>query len=175
VSVPELAHISPVADKLLEYCALKSIPVVVDSKKPWWVHRSDFTAVLPNEIEWNAVKVSPEDLSLTNPHVSYIITRGAGGISLYRGSDNINLPAFAENPVDVIGAGDSVTAAFMVRYLDDVTDKELMRFVNAAGAAAVSNRGTHAVTLNEILSIYERNLLWQKESELSQKTQRSNQ
>lgn len=77
-----------------------------------------------------------------------IVTRGAQGISFYRGKESFHLPALPVNVVDTTGAGDSVIGAILYRLsqlgtiaisIDEWHD--ILRFASATAACVVEKAG----------------------------------
>jgi bifunctional ADP-heptose synthase (sugar kinase/adenylyltransferase) len=83
---------------------------------------------------------------------SLLVTHGKDGIDLYNrdGSVAIHEPAVAKSIWSVAGAGDSVLAALVVRYLETRDIQSSMSFAMKAASVAVSRPGVVAVAREEV-------------------------
>jgi D-beta-D-heptose 7-phosphate kinase/D-beta-D-heptose 1-phosphate adenosyltransferase len=81
-----------------------------------------------------------------------LVTRGKDGIDLYAndGSVVVHENAVAKDVWSVAGAGDSVLAAFVIRYLETLDVQTSMAFAMKAASVAVSKPGVVAVTREEV-------------------------
>ena len=80
------------------------------------------------------------------------VTRAANGLQIYRkGYPACNLPAFCQNPVDVLGCGDALLTAMAASLLGGA-DYELAGYIGSLAAAIAGNTlGNHAVGSNQII------------------------
>lgn len=131
---------------MIDNARARDIPVIVNAKS----HFRKFggaTIVTCNEREW---------LSSGADHIDrrslVFVTRGADGIQVHDVGAIITVSAPEVQVGDVTGAGDTVVAALAVyvkrhglRSLEDAAC-----FACRAASVAVSHRGTHAVTMEEI-------------------------
>ena len=70
-----------------------------------------------------------------------VLKMGAKGCHIFRGNEDITIPAFPVQEVDPTGAGDSFAAAFTVALLEGMDLPAAGRFANAVGALAVTKKG----------------------------------
>lgn len=152
-----------IAAEVIRMARTQKIPVIVDTKQPLAGQFIGATVMKPNLREIAAAlgmaHLPDTDTQAGNAafelwerckadHV--ILTRGVAGITIADVDGVRHLPAHAVEAVDVTGAGDSVAAALAVALARGDGIEDAATFANAAGAVAVSNRGTHAATVEEI-------------------------
>ena len=89
----------------------------------------------------------------TDNSSSFVVTKGPSGMSLYRQSPmpRIDIEAHKCHPIDVTGAGDCVASVIAVCLACGIELESAMYLANLVGAIAVSNLGTYAVGLDDIL------------------------
>jgi D-beta-D-heptose 7-phosphate kinase / D-beta-D-heptose 1-phosphate adenosyltransferase len=80
-----------------------------------------------------------------------IITKAADGVIIFSKDEPISLPSFADNIVDVCGAGDTFSAGFALSSLTDISNEERGYIANYAAAVAASKPGTSPVFPEEII------------------------
>ena len=69
-------------------------------------------------------------------------THGASGATLHKNGQQIaEAPAPAVKAIDTVGAGDTFTAALVLKLVEQVDPGSALRFACAAGAAATLTRG----------------------------------
>jgi len=95
---------------------------------------------------------SLERLRAFNPAALVLLTRGAGGASLYHGAQTRHAHAPAIDVVDTVGAGDASMAG-LIYSLQQAPQASLdahLAFAVAAGSAACAVAGAHAPSLAEV-------------------------
>lgn len=70
-----------------------------------------------------------------------LITEGASGLSLYTRDTELHVPASSVDFVDSVGAGDSVSAAFLNYYLKGYDLKDCLEKASILAGAVVSTKG----------------------------------
>jgi D-beta-D-heptose 7-phosphate kinase / D-beta-D-heptose 1-phosphate adenosyltransferase len=80
-----------------------------------------------------------------------VITLGKDGVAAYDGSELVTLPSFADEIVDVCGAGDSFSVAFSLAMSSGASLSQACELASHASAAAISKEGTATVAAKEIV------------------------
>ncbi|HKU14175.1 MAG TPA: carbohydrate kinase family protein [Steroidobacteraceae bacterium] len=97
----------------------------------------------PNELELAAITGEPDLAAglrrLANGRTQTIVTLGASGCATLSDGELLPVPAFAIQPVDTTGAGDSFNAGFLHAKLSGLPLRECLRWGAAAGS--LSTRG----------------------------------
>jgi ribokinase len=70
-----------------------------------------------------------------------VLTLGARGATAIFDAERINVPPFAVDAVDTVGAGDAFCAALTVRLAEGASPREALTFAAAAGAIACTREG----------------------------------
>lgn len=103
---------------------------------------------LPNEIELAAItgcdRVADALRALDNGRTQTIVKRGSLGCAALVAGQLVEVAAFAVDPVDSTGAGDSFDAGFLHAWLAKATLRDSMRCGNACGS--LSTRGIGGTT-----------------------------
>lgn len=132
-------------------------PIFVDTKRNPSCWSGVATAVFPN---WK------EYLQFTLPYLNFkgmiVLKKGEEGLKLFRYAEKaLASPAQARFIRSVNGAGDSVIAAFVYKYLVDSNETKsavfyqcCLDFANAAAAIAVEHPYTYAPTIEEVEERY---------------------
>jgi|SRR5579859_497025 len=146
-----------ITEDIIKKIGLLGGPVFVDTKgdpTPW---KGITTAIFPNSKEFT--KYNGEYYNFPG---LLVWKASDAGLFLYRDTKLVaNSPAQAKFVRSVNGAGDTVLAAFVYRYLympfEKIDDdyKEILDFANTAAAIAVENPYTYAPTKDEVLQRYE--------------------
>ncbi len=146
---------------VMERCAERSIPVVVDPKsslEPW----RGASVVKPNlkEAEWlTGVRVrSAADLARVAAQLrdrlggaDVVITRGGEGMSIFEGdAPGVDVPTAARDVFDVQGAGDTTIAALALALRAGATLLEAAVLANAAAGVVVGKVGTATANPSEV-------------------------
>ncbi len=142
----------------------QEIPVIVDPKGADWYRYKGATCVKPNFEELATALGVSEPLertleaaiaaghTLMSRHElgSILISRDASGLLYLGPTETINLPAEAQQVVDVVGAGDAVVAAFTASRVSGLPIDESVQIANLAGALAVERRGAAPISSQEL-------------------------
>ncbi len=139
----------------------RNVPVLVDPKRKDFSAYRGATIVTPNRGELEAATGSPARtdaeieraaaVAMTITGASILVTRSEQGLSFVSpDSPPVHMPTQAREVFDVIGAGDTVIAAFAVAFALERSVEEAMRFANAAGGLAVSRQGTAVISAAEL-------------------------
>jgi ribokinase len=104
--------------------------------------------VTPNEEELRELAMNVDQRNAPQKQIT-VCTLGAKGAQFFqRGTGSTmktdRIAGFQKRPIDVGGAGDVFSAALGVALAEDTPLKEAIRFANAAGALAVTVRGSVA-------------------------------
>lgn len=126
------------------------LPLFVDTKgnPNAWISPTT-VALFPNQKEYEKYQEEYDEFGLC------VLKQGSLGLTLLsRGQRWVYMPARAKKVVSVSGAGDTVLASFVWKYLkEDSWESKANRaatFANAAAAVAVGKSWTSTVTLTEI-------------------------
>lgn len=102
----------------------------------------------------DALILSDEDLGIYSDRLAaYIelaplvaLTRGDGGVTVYRGSEPpLDVPAFPSNVIDPTGAGDSFAAGFLIALHETGDILQAARFGNATASLAIESWGAETM------------------------------
>lgn len=103
---------------------------------------------LPNELELAAITGHDDVLAalrvLDNGHTRTVVKRGQHGCAALDHGRLHEVPAFAVDPVDSTGAGDSFDAGFLHAWLRNLSLHDCLRWGSACGS--LSTRGTGGTT-----------------------------
>ena len=153
---------------VIDRIKIQDVPVFVDTKKDPSVWNGVATAVFPNTKEYSQFPKQYDDFD------GFVVQkRGVRGLSLFnfkRGigpPDRVGIggfPSVARFVRSVNGAGDTVIAAFVYKWLAQMQEyayheegrdyQELLEFANAAAAISVEHPYTYAPTLAEVEARY---------------------
>lgn len=140
--------------------AKEGVSIFVDTKRDPSVWSGVATAIFPNHNEW-----SKFELQYAAFDGLVVGKDGPNGLTLYKNGRGV----FAESPAkarfvrSVNGAGDTVLAAFVYKFLlenrggyfdTQNTWQDILDFANAAAAIAVEHPYTYAPTLDEVNERY---------------------
>lgn len=81
---------------------------------------------------------------------SILLTRAAGGMSLYTDSDSTHIKAVATSVLDVTGAGETAIAALGVGLHQGLSLEQSSRFANKAAGIVVGRFGPSVATKEEV-------------------------
>lgn len=154
-----------IAEGVIEKIKQIKAPIFVDTKRDPSVWSGVAAAIFPNAKEYNEYAGAYTDFK-----GRVVMKKGSYGLESWDGivEHSIVSPSQARFVRSVNGAGDSVIAAFVYRYLyekniDNFRDEEqdrgidwenVLRFANAAAAIAVEHPYTYAPTLKEVEERY---------------------
>ena len=83
-------------------------------------------------------------IAATHPNKPICVTLGAGGAMMLDGDVLTRVPGFAIQAIDTTGAGDVFRAAFIWALLNGLDTPNMLKFANAAAAAACLREGAMA-------------------------------
>jgi Sugar kinases, ribokinase family len=100
---------------------------------------------LPNELELAAITGSDEVLAglraLDNGHTQTVVKRGQLGCASLELGHLLQVPAFAVDPIDSTGAGDSFDAGFLHAWLRGLPLFDCLRWGSACGSLSTRSIG----------------------------------
>lgn len=138
----------------------QDVPIFVDTKRDPSVWSGVATAIFPNDKEWNQFGVQ------YNEFVGVVVHKlGAAGLSMK--NQTLWSPATARFIRSVNGAGDTVMAAFVYKYLEsqqvdwDISWEDILDFANTAAAIAVEHPYTYAPAISEVTERYKGLLVYE--------------
>ena len=148
---------------IVEECAKRSIPVVVDPKGRDWERYEGADYVTPNLKELNEIlpnriknideaveqgaRYAMEKFGIEN----VITTRSECGLTLVQHDGAVHIPTIAQEVFDVSGAGDTVIAVFAMALSGGMTAPSSAYLANLAASVVVAKLGTYAVSKEELL------------------------
>ncbi len=102
--------------------------------------------LLPNEEEIMNLSDEQEVSACVEEFLDYsmeavIVKRGANGAKIYSQNKELDVSSFQVEEIDPTGAGDSFDAGFVHSIIEDKNLEEAVKFANAVGALAVTERG----------------------------------
>jgi D-beta-D-heptose 7-phosphate kinase / D-beta-D-heptose 1-phosphate adenosyltransferase len=150
-----------VARAVIGRCRQRSIPCVVDPKKPDFTVYAQATVVTPNLMEAeraagrlldgdDAVGRAADELRAALDLDAMLITRGPEGMTLSTPEGIMHIPAQVRDVADVTGAGDTVVAVLAAGLGSGWALAEACRLANTAAGIAVSHPGTYVVHADEL-------------------------
>ena len=149
-------------EKLIELCKEKNKIIVVDPKpkhKDFYKNASlitpnnteahQMTHFLEEEVDSNVEKMGKELLEELNSTI--LITKGEKGMSLFEKDGKItNIPTFAKEVYDIIGAGDTSVATVTLALASGASFEEAAIIANHAAGITVGKVGTSTVSIEEL-------------------------
>ncbi|MGL4422101.1 MAG: D-glycero-beta-D-manno-heptose-7-phosphate kinase [Gemmataceae bacterium] len=154
---------------LMGLCHSAGVPVIVDPKGTDYAKYRGARVVKPNQLEAanvlnrelrneDAVRAAGRELiERLGGSTAILITQGAAGMSLFeRGRPVVQVPALAREVFDVTGAGDTVASALGLTLAAGGSLEVGCRIASAAAAVVVGKVGTAMVTLDELLTAWDR-------------------
>jgi D-beta-D-heptose 7-phosphate kinase/D-beta-D-heptose 1-phosphate adenosyltransferase len=166
-----------IASRLIMAALALDLPVVLDAKAPAAPHFRGATVVKPNlkEIAGALRRPEPETdhdagecaqtLRRAMCAAAVVLTRGPKGVCLAADPGELHIAGHAVTAVDVTGAGDAVAAGLALALASGAGIVEAARFANAAGAVAVTKRGTVAPTFDEVEFFYDCDRSWPRKAD----------
>lgn len=145
-----------VAQAVIRAATAAHIPVVVDTKKLDMSCFVGASVITPNEMEATRATgiPSPEGAAHAIADITradVIITLGPHGMLVHTSGTQTRIPAHSHEVADVVGAGDTVTAAITVHLAENTSDLiQAAAWANKAAAIAVQHAGTYPVQRIEI-------------------------
>ncbi|MBD3310494.1 hypothetical protein GF351_04700 [Candidatus Woesearchaeota archaeon] len=146
-----------------------NIPIIGDSRSKMGAFMN-FSFITPNDFEAAfaleipglnmADEIGKEQAMLIGKRIVHelnlkgaLITRGKDGMIMFNRNTMFSLPSYADEIVDVTGAGDTVTAAFALALAAGASPERAAVISNAAAAVAVKKPGTAAATPKEVMEV----------------------
>ncbi len=152
--------VSPLfAARVIKLSRKRNIPVFVDPKGTDWGHYRSATCITPNLAELRAASrpTVENDAAACLQMIQcldleyLLVTRGAGGMSLYQKESNpIHINARAREVFDVSGAGDTVIASLSAAVASGMNLRQALEFSNTAAGIVVGKMGTQPITAREL-------------------------
>lgn len=140
----------------------RGVPVVVDPKQRDFACYAGATVITPNLAELEKAAHRPVGtlaeidgaaaaLAPILDGAALLVTRGADGMTLYRGgARGAHVPAVAREVFDVTGAGDTVVATLVLATAARLSLEDAMELASLAAGISVSRRGTSTVGPDEL-------------------------
>lgn len=127
----------------------KNSNIFLDTKKILgrWSRDIDFVKINQKEYEMQLKHSSITDL--LDCCKNLIVTNGEKGSTWINKSITVSTPVVEVR--DVVGAGDTYLAAFVIKYIECNDVVESMTYANKAASIAVSKKGTVVVHKNEMI------------------------
>ena len=136
--------------------------VLVDPKGEDYSRYKGATLITPNRSEFRDVAgrwKSEDDLTERAQKLrselgldALLITRSEEGMTLYRESERLHVPAVAREVYDVSGAGDTVIAILGVMLAAGASFADAVKLANKAAGIVVGKLGTAVVHPEELFS-----------------------
>ena len=153
-----LAHIA----RMITLARRRGVPVLVDPKGEDYSRYRGATLVTPNRAELRAVTGSWASEAMLNTKAQalrqrlgldgLLVTRSEEGMTLYRRSSKLHVPAQAREVYDVSGAGDTVIAVVAVMLAAGESMESAVRIANRAASIVVGKFGTAVAYPHELFS-----------------------
>ena len=149
-------------ERMIEAARSAGKSVLVDPKGDDYSRYKGATLLTPNKSEFREVAgrwKSEDDLTERAQKLrselgleALLITRSEEGMTLYRKSERLHVPAVAREVYDVSGAGDTVIAILGVTLAAGASFAEAIQFANKAAGIVVGKLGTAVVHPEELFS-----------------------
>jgi D-beta-D-heptose 7-phosphate kinase / D-beta-D-heptose 1-phosphate adenosyltransferase len=150
------------AQRIIQICRQKQIPVFVDPKGEDWERYQGATCITPNSAEFKlaAPGLTDDELSLSHEAQRVIkqcdlscllVTRGPKGMSLFRKDQAVcHIVSEAREIYDVSGAGDTVIAVLALAVGAGMGIEHAARLANLAAGVVVGKMGTQPILEKEL-------------------------
>ena len=134
------------AEALAREASNENVPVSVDPGRR--IDDRDFHGVVADAQflflnDREARQAQKNDLLATTA-ATQVISRGASGGEIRRGTETVSHPGFDVDVVDTAGAGDAFAAGFLAAHLDGRDLEETLTVANATGALAARQAGARS-------------------------------
>lgn len=145
-----------ITSDLMDHLKKFSDKIVVDPKQKLEIYNRPFV-ITPNEKEALELTGAGDycdagKILLEKFGTNILITRGAHGMSLFSKEDLFEIPTYAQEVYDVLGAGDTVISALALSLAASKKDLKISaEIANRAAGIAVRKRGTYSVTKEDII------------------------
>ncbi|MCH8329309.1 MAG: D-glycero-beta-D-manno-heptose-7-phosphate kinase [Nanoarchaeota archaeon] len=145
--------------KIIGLCKEKNKIIVVDPKPKHKEFYKNATLITPNNTEAQQMTNFEEDANvekigmqlLTELNSNILITKGEKGMSLFEKDGKItNIPTFAKEVYDIIGAGDTSVATVALALASGSSFEEAAMIANHAAGITVGKVGTSTVSIDEL-------------------------
>ena len=149
-------------EKLILLCKGKNRIIVVDPKPKHRDFYKNATLITPNHKEANEMANISEEAEdadikmvgkklLEEMNSTILITRGEKGMSLFEKNGKItNIPTFAKEVYDIVGAGDTSVATVALALASGADFEEAAIIANHAAGITVGKVGTSTVSVEEL-------------------------
>jgi D-beta-D-heptose 7-phosphate kinase / D-beta-D-heptose 1-phosphate adenosyltransferase len=153
---------------LIAACRERSVPVLVDPKKPDYRRYAGATCVTPNFSEFQhallTMALPRGDLAESGHRLReaigtefLLVTQGAEGMTLFRADGQTrHLPALAQEVFDISGAGDTVIATLATCVGAGMEMETAMSLANAAASIVVAKVGTAPIHWEDLARLLEK-------------------
>ena len=149
-------------ERMIEAARAAGKSVLVDPKGEDYSRYKGATLITPNRSEFRDVAgrwKSEDDLTERAQKLrselgldALLITRSEEGMTLYRESERLHVPAVAREVYDVSGAGDTVIAILGVMLAAGASFADAVKLANKAAGIVVGKLGTAVVHPEELFS-----------------------
>jgi len=151
-----------VMDRVRTVARARGAPVVVDPKAVDWSLYRGADVIKPNAAELGRAAGmptrTPDEIAAAGIAMStrmsptaVVVTRGAGGMSLFRdGRHELDDAAITREVIDVTGAGDTVAVCIALALASGAQWPAVLRLANLAAGIAIRRAGTTVVSLDEL-------------------------
>jgi len=154
---------SSLMEKLIALCKEKNKIIVVDPKPKHKDFYKNATLITPNHKEAHEMtglaEDEPSDVDIDNMgkklleelNSTILITKGEKGMSLFEKDGKItNIPTFAKEVFDIVGAGDTSAATLTLALASGASFEEAATIANHAAGITVGKVGTSTVSIEEL-------------------------
>jgi len=154
---------SSLMEKLIVLCKEKNRIIVVDPKPKHKDFYKNATLITPNHKEAHEMtglaEDEPSDVDINNMggklleelNSTVLITKGEKGMSLFEKDGKItNIPTFAKEVFDIVGAGDTSAATLTLALASGASFEEAATIANHAAGITVGKVGTSTVSIEEL-------------------------
>ena len=142
-------------------CSKNSIPLIVDPKPEHKEFYKNVTLITPNTTEAKKMiglnEEDNEDIEIIGEKLleeldsNILITRSEKGMSLFeKEGKTLNIPTYAKQVYDIIGAGDTSVAALALALVSGANLEQAAIIANHAAGITVAKVGTSTVTAEEL-------------------------
>ena len=150
-------------EKLIALCKEKNKIIIIDPKPKHKDFYKNATLITPNHKEAHEMtgfaEEEPSDIDiekmgrqlLEDLNSIVLITKGEKGMSLFdKDKKTINIPTFAKEVYDIVGAGDTSVATLTLGLASGATFEEAAVIANHAAGITVGKIGTSIVNIGEL-------------------------
>ncbi len=155
-----------VARRIIDTCAQRSLPVVVDFKPPNAALFRGATVIAPNEGEADALQKGfrgATDLAKRMERLHQylgctctVVTLGARGMCGFDGETFFHVPGHRVKVVDAVGCGDTVRVTVALGLAAGLSLRDSCALANYAAATIIQKRATATITPDEVVAFMRR-------------------